>query len=109
MDRRARRASDLFGPRIGHRSGTFALQVDGPSMQDEGILDGDYVIVERRDSARDGERVVALLESGETTLKTLFHEPDGRIRLQPANPEFQPIIVDEARIQGVVIGVLRRY
>jgi repressor LexA len=101
--------TDLFGPRIGHRSGTFALQVDGPSMQEEGILDGDYVIVERRDTARDGERVVALLESGETTLKTLFHEPDGRIRLQPANAAYQPIIVDEVRIQGVVIGVLRRY
>ena len=63
---------DLFGPRVGQRAGTFALRVDGDSMRDEGILDGDYVIVERRESARDGERVVALLPNGETTLKTFF-------------------------------------
>ncbi len=99
----------LFGPRIGQRGGTFALQVDGDSMRDEGILNGDYVIVERRDTARDGERVVALLTNGETTLKTLFREPDGRIRLQPANPDFDPIIVTNCKIQGVVTGVLRRY
>ena len=102
--------TQLFGSRIGgERSGTFALRVDGPSMQDEGILDGDYVIVERRDTARDGERVVALLENGETTLKTLFREPDGRIRLQLANDAYEPIIVEDVRIQGVIIGVLRRY
>ncbi|MCA9292163.1 MAG: transcriptional repressor LexA [Phycisphaerales bacterium] len=100
----------VFGPRIGkQRAGTFALVVDGESMRDEGILDGDYVIVERRDTARAGERVVALLPNGETTLKTFFREPDGRIRLQPANPEFKPIIVNDCRIQGVVIAVLRRY
>ena len=102
---------DLFGPRIGQRAGTFALQVEGDSMRDEGILDGDYIIVERRETARNGERVVALLTAtGETTLKTFFR--DGRrIRLQPANPDFEPIIVTErdCRIQGVVIGVLRRY
>jgi repressor LexA len=101
--------TSLFGTRVGQRSGTYALCVDGPSMQDEGILDGDYVIIERRDTARDGERVVALLPDGETTLKTLYHEADGRIRLQPANDDFKPIIVDDVRIQGVVIGVLRRY
>ncbi|MEY2795747.1 MAG: LexA repressor [Planctomycetota bacterium] len=110
----------LFGPRV--RSGargdargraraddTFALQVDGMSMRDEGILDGDYVLVAKRKTARDGERVVALLPSGETTLKTLYRESDGRIRLQPANPDFAPIIVDRCEIQGIVIGVLRRY
>lgn len=101
--------TDLFGPRVGQRGGTFALRVDGDSMKDEGILDGDYVIIERRESARDGERVVALLPDGETTLKTLYREPDGRIRLQPANESFEPIIVDDCRIQGVVVGVLRRY
>ena len=106
----------LFGPRVrsGSRGGsrsddTFALQVDGMSMRDEGILDGDYVLVAKRKTARDGERVVALLPNGETTLKTLFREPDGRIRLQPANPDFAPIIVDRCEIQGIVIGVLRRY
>ena len=99
---------DIFGPRLGQQAGTFALQVDGDSMKDEGILDGDYVIVERRDTARNGERVVALLPNGETTLKTFYKERD-RIRLQPANPQFEPIIVKECKIQGAVIGVLRRY
>lgn len=101
--------ADFFGPRVGQRGGTFALRVDGDSMRDEGILDGDYVLVERRETARDGERVVALLPDGETTLKTFFRMPDGRIRLQPANPSFDPIIVDDCRVQGVVSGVLRRY
>jgi repressor LexA len=100
---------ELFGPRVGRKSGSFALRVDGDSMRDEGILDGDYVIIERRDTARNGERVVALLPSGETTLKTFHREKDGRIRLQPANPSFEPIIVDDCSIQGVVTGVLRRY
>lgn len=100
---------ELFGPRRGQRGTTFALEVDGDSMRDEGILNGDYVLIEQRDTARDGERVVALLEDGETTLKTFFRQPDGTIRLQPANPEFKAIVVDHCRIQGVVIGVLRRY
>ncbi|HRP63468.1 MAG TPA: transcriptional repressor LexA [Phycisphaerales bacterium] len=100
---------EIFGPRIGQRVGSFALRVDGDSMRDEGILDGDYVIVERRETARNGERVVALLPDGETTLKTFYREPDGRIRLQPANPAFKPIIVSDCKVQGVVIGVMRRY
>ena len=99
---------DIFGPRVGQKGGTFALQVDGDSMRDEGILDGDYVIVERRETARNGERVVALLPNGETTLKTFFKE-GGQIRLQPANPDFEPIIVRNCKIQGVIIGVMRRY
>ena len=99
---------EIFGPRIGQKAGTFALQVDGDSMKDEGILDGDYVFVERREVARDGERIVALLPNGETTLKTFYREPD-HIRLQPANPDFEPIIVKDCKVQGVVIGVLRRY
>ena len=103
------RLEDLFGPRIGQREGTFALRVDGDSMRDEGILDSDYVIVERRETAGNGERVVALLPNGETTLKTFYREGENRIRLEPANPEFESIIVTECKIQGVVIGVLRRY
>ena len=98
----------LFGPQVGRSGGSFALRVDGDSMRDEGILDGDYVIVEQRDTARNGERVVALLPDGETTLKTFFKE-GRRIRLQPANPDFEPIIVDDCKVQGVVVGVLRRY
>ena len=100
---------EIFGPRRGRHSEMFALQVEGESMRDEGIFDGDYVIVEKRDTARNGERVVALLPDGESTLKTFFREKDGTIRLQPANPQFEPIIVRDCRVQGVVIGVLRRY
>jgi repressor LexA len=100
---------NLVGPRLGSNAGTFALRVEGESMRDEGILDGDYVLVERRNTARDGERVVALLPDGESTLKTIFREPDGSIRLQPANDEFEPIIVPNCQIQGVVTAVLRSY
>lgn len=100
---------EVFGPRVGQKAGCFALQVDGDSMQDEGILDGDYVIIERRQTARNGERVVALLPNGETTLKRFYKERDGRIRLQPSNSQFKPIVVKDCKIQGVVIGVLRRY
>ncbi len=103
------RLNELFGGARAQSGSLFALQVEGLSMRDEGILDGDYVIVERRETARNGERVVALLPSGETTLKTFFRERDGAIRLQPANPDFQPIRVTECVVQGVVIGVLRRY
>jgi len=101
--------TSMFGPRIGQRDETFALEVEGNSMRDEGILDGDFVLVQKRSTASNGERVVALLPDGETTLKTFFKEPDGSIRLQPANPEFKPIIVNQCHIQGVIIGVLRRY
>ncbi len=99
---------EVFGPRVGQKAGTFALRVEGDSMKDEGILDGDYVFVERRETARNGERVVALLPSGETTLKTFYKQADG-IRLQPANRDFQPIVVKDCKIQGVLIGVLRTY
>lgn len=99
---------EFFGPRKGQSAGVFALRVEGESMRDEGIWDGDYVLIQRRDTARNGERVVALLENGETTLKTFFKESD-HIRLQPANPEFEPIRVQECKIQGVVVGVIRRY
>ena len=90
------------------RGETFVLKVRGNSMIDEQIRDGDYVIVERRENARNGETVVALLEDGEATLKKYYKE-GGRIRLQPANPQFEPIFVDNVQIQGVVIGVLRSY
>lgn len=99
----------IFGPQLGRKGEMYALQVEGESMRDEGIFDGDYVILEQRTTAHDGERVVARLPNGESTLKTLFRQPDGTIRLQPANPAFSPIVVRECIIQGVVVGVLRRY
>ena len=92
----------------GRRGETFVLQVRGDSMIDEQIRDGDYVIVEKRETARNGETVVALLPDGDATLKK-FYKEKGRIRLQPANPTMQPIYVDKVQIQGVVIGVLRKY
>jgi repressor LexA len=90
---------------------TFALQVSGESMIEDHILSGDYVLVERTQQAHDGEIVVALVEGRETTLKRLYHEPGGRIRLQPANASMQPILVDAAavQIQGRVLAVLRKY
>jgi repressor LexA len=100
---------EMFGPRVGQSNNTFALRVEGESMKDEGILNGDYVLVQQQNTANNGDRVVALLPDGETTLKTFFQESDGRIRLQPANPEFHPIYVDECQVQGVITGVLRSY
>jgi repressor LexA len=99
--------SDLVGK--GNRTdSTFALKVEGDSMKDEGILDGDYVLVERSEVARNGDKVVALLPDGQTTLKTFFKEEDF-IRLQPANPAYEPIRVRYCQIQGIVKGVVRRY
>ncbi len=88
-------------------NGTFVLRVTGQSMTDEHICDGDFVICERRNVARDGETVVALLEDGEATLKKFYREKDS-VRLQPANPDYEPIYTDNVNIQGVVIGVVRR-
>jgi repressor LexA len=92
------------------RHETFVLRVDGDSMVDDGIREGDYVLVERREDASNGEIVVALLPDGEATLKRLYREGK-RIRLQPANERYEPIFLDptELQIQGVVIGVVRRY
>ena len=89
---------------------TYALRVRGHSMIDEQIRDGDIVIVEDRKTAENGEMVIALLDTSEATLKT-FHRENGRIRLQPANPAMQPVVVDADRVQvqGVVIGLMRRY
>lgn len=87
---------------------TFVLRVRGDSMIDDNICDGDLVVIERRTTARDGEIVVALLPDGDATLKRLYRDAKG-IRLQPANDAYEPIIVDEVEIQGVVVGILRRY
>jgi repressor LexA len=95
---------------VGRRD-TYVLQVKGDSMIDEHIRDGDYVIVESRKTARDGEMVIALLEEEKVTLKKLYRESGGRVRLQPANARLKPMYVeaDALRVQGVVIGVLRKY
>ncbi len=87
---------------------TFVLKVRGDSMIDDNICDGDFVVCEKRSTARDGETVVALLESGEATLKRLYRDPDG-IRLQPANPKYPPIKTHDLQVQGIVVGVVRRF
>jgi len=88
----------------------FVLQVTGESMQDEHIVDGDYVLVEKTETARNGEIVVALVHGSETTLKRFYKEGD-QVRLQPSNATMQPIMVPAAtvQIQGRVVGVLRKY
>ena len=93
------------------RGRTYVLQVKGESMIEEQIRDGDYVIVEDRQTARDGEMVIALLGGENATLKKFYRESGGTIRLQPANSTMKPIYVDEedVRVRGVVIGVLRKY
>jgi repressor LexA len=88
----------------------FVLQVKGESMKDEHIVDGDYVLVEKTQTARDGEIVVALVEGSDATLKRLYRE-GANIRLQPSNAALKPIIVParSVQVQGRVIGVLRKY
>ncbi|RMF87156.1 MAG: transcriptional repressor LexA [Nitrospinota bacterium] len=92
------------------RGRTYALRVRGNSMIDEHILDGDYVIVEERQTAYNGEIVIALLNREEATIKKFYQEKGG-IRLQPANPALEPIIIREGEfaIQGVVIGLIRKF
>ena len=79
-------------------------------MIEEQIRDGDFVIIEKRQYAEDGESVVALLQGDEASLKKFYRE-NGKIRLQPANPELEPILVDadQVQVQGIVIGLLRKY
>lgn len=88
----------------------FALEVRGESMQDEHILDGDYVLVEKTKIAHNGDIVVALVEGTDATLKRLYREGEN-IRLQPSNARMKPIIVPakDVEVQGRVIGVLRKY
>lgn len=87
---------------------TYVLQVRGESMIEDGIMDGDNVIVEQTENAKDGDVVVALLDNGMATLKRFYKEAT-RIRLQPANSAMQPIFVKNVRIQGKVVGLVRKY
>ena len=92
------------------RNGVYVLKIRGESMIEDHLCDGDYVIIERRSNAKNGEQVVALLDTGEATLKRYYKE-GSRVRLQPANSGMEPRVIeaDRCRIQGVVIGVLRSY
>ena len=101
---------DLFAAG-GAAGNTFVLRVRGDSMIDEQIREGDFVIVQKRNTALNGQTVVALLEEGDATLKKFYREKGGKVRLQPANDKYEPIMVDEGgvQVQGVVIGVVRTY
>ncbi len=89
----------------------YALKVQGDSMIDEQIRDGDYIVVSSQESAENGQMVVALVGGEAATVKKLYREPGNRIRLQPANAGMTPILVDahDVRVQGVVVGVIRKY
>ena len=86
---------------------TFVLRVRGKSMIEDHIDNGDYVVIQPQDTARDGEIVVAILDDNTATLKRFYKERD-RVRLQPANSEMEPIYARNVKIQGRVIGVIRR-
>jgi repressor LexA len=104
------RATLSFADFAGNRD-TYALEVRGDSMIEDHICDGDMILVERTAEVRDGDIVVALVSGMETTLKRLYHEAGGRIRLQPANSSLQPIFLpaSEVQIQGRLVAVLRKY
>jgi len=89
----------------------YVLRVNGDSMIDEQIRDGDYLVVNSRQTAENGEMVVALVHGDSATVKKFYREPDGRVRLQPANPTMSPMYFSpsDVQIQGIVIGVIRRY
>ena len=87
---------------------SYVLQVKGESMIEDGILDGDFVVVEETNEARNGDIVVAMIESGVVTLKRFFREKD-KVRLQPANSTMKPIYAKNVTIQGKVTSVIRRY
>jgi len=87
---------------------SFVLQVRGDSMIEEGILDGDFVVIEEQNSVMDGDIVVALLDNGLATLKKFFKEAT-RVRLEPANSAMRPIFARNVTVQGKVVGLVRRF
>ncbi len=96
---------------VGRGEENFVLRVQGDSMIDEQIRDGDYIVVSSQPTAADGEVVVALVGGDSATVKKLYRESGNRVRLQPANSAMEPIIVDadDVAVQGVVVGLIRRF
>ncbi len=95
--------------RPGHKN--YVLRVEGNSMIDEQIRDGDYIVVNAKNTAENGETVIALVGGESATVKKLYRERDNRVRLQPANATMEPLFVDanDLTVQGVVVGVIRKY
>ena len=106
----AQNATLSFADFVGSKD-TYALEVSGDSMIDDHICSGDMILVEKVDQARDGDIVVALVSGVETTLKRFYKEPNGAVRLQPANSALKPIFVHprDLQIQGRLMAVLRKY
>ena len=96
---------------IPRRGSSYVLRVRGDSMIDEHIQDGDFVVVNSRNTAENGEMVIALIDGTSATVKKFYREPGGWIRLQPANENVPPIRVqeDQMLVQGIVVGVIRKY
>jgi repressor LexA len=96
---------------IPRRGRSYVLKVRGESMIDEHIKDGDFIVVQERNQADSGQTVVALVHGDSATVKRFYREPGGWIRLQPANASMQPLRVNERDVivQGVVVGVIRKY
>lgn len=90
---------------------TYALQVRGDSMIEDHICNGDFVLVEKTDSVKNGDIVVALVDGTDATLKRYYLEPDGRVRLQPANSSMAPILLNrgQLQVQGRLLAVMRKY
>ena len=99
------------GEMVGSGGEHFVLRVEGDSMIDEQIRDGDHIVVRAGETAADGEMVVALVGGDAATVKKLYRESGDRVRLQPANPEVAPIVepAAEVQVQGVVVGLVRKY
>jgi repressor LexA len=98
---------DMVSGTVAH----YVLRVRGDSMIEEQIRDGDYVIVRARDTANNSEMVIALIDGENATVKKFYREPDGVVRLQPANPDLEPMYftADRVTVQGIVVGVIRKY
>ncbi len=92
---------------FGNSGDVFAVQVEGDSMIDEGIYDGDFAVCQKSSTAVNGQLVVAAVEDDNVTLKRFFKEPN-RVRLEPANANYEPIYAKSCRIQGIVLGLLRK-
>jgi len=98
----------VAGSMISKNAKSYVLQVKGDSMIEDGILDGDFVVIEESNQAHDGDIVVAMIENGVVTLKRFFKEKD-RVRLEPANSAMQPIYAKNVAIQGRCVAVIRKY
>ena len=98
---------DMVSGTVAH----YVLRVRGDSMIEEQIRDGDYVIVRARDTANNSEMVIALIDGENATVKKFYREPGGVVRLQPANPDLEPMFftADRVTVQGIVVGVIRKY